>query len=416
MLYAWELYARDDQLPPAGGWRVWYMEAGRRAGKTRAASEWIHRRVERREAQRIGLLGRTPADVRDVMIEGESGLLATAKPWFKPYYEPTRRRVTWPRPRARAGSARIVVGGEAATARGFSAQQPEEPRGHQHDTAWIDEVAAFPGPEAVDNLLMGLSGGRDARAVATSTPRPVGWLREFRSREGVVITKATTYDNLHNLGAGYQEVVARYKGTRLEKQELLGEFLEGVEGALVQYEEIARTRVEVPSKLQRVVVGVDPAASTGQRADETGIAVAGLGFDGHVYLLRDASAKLAPSAWAERVCQLFAEYDADRVVAEKNMGGDMVRQTLQTQNEALPVKLVTATRGKTVRAEPVAALYAQNRAHHVGEYPELEDQMLGFSFAGYGRSGSPDRAEAWIWAVHELVFARRGLGRLTWGR
>jgi phage terminase large subunit-like protein len=385
---------RANQLPPPGSWHIWLFIAGRGAGKTRAGAEFVLQRV-RDGARRIALVGATTADVRDVMVEGDSGILSVAPSDIKPRYIPSLRRLVWP---------------NGAIATTYSAEEPDRLRGPQHDTAWPDEVATWQDAHkgvandtAWSNLMLGLRLGDDPRCCATSTPKPVKLVRELwgdaeAARNGVVMTRGTTYENLDNLAPAFRtQIITRYEGTRLGRQELQGELLEDVEGALWKLAMFDDRRTT--ADLARVVVGVDPSGSSTTTSNEAGIIVAGKGADGDGYVLADRSGVFSPDQWARRAVAAYYEYAADRIVAERNFGGDMVLSTIRTVDPQIKVELVTASRGKMVRAEPVAALYEQGRIHHAGVFDELEAQMTTWT----QESGeSPDRMDALVWALTDL--------------
>lgn len=392
----WRDIARPEQLPPDGDWLVWIYSAGRGAGKTRAAAEWVQERALADPGCRIALVGRTPADVRDVMIEGDSGILAVAR-GQRAAYQPTKRRLTWP---------------NGSTAYTYSAEVPSQLRGPQHTYAWADEAAAWtdaPKGDVLDtawnNLMLGLRLGASPRCAVTTTPKPNALIRTILARPTTVVTRGTTYDNLANLAPSFrEEVLAAYEGTRIGRQELMGELLEDVEGALWTIALIDANRVTEAPELRRIVVAVDPSGGSGPDSDEQGIVVAGLGIDGHVYVLADRSCKLSPHGWASRAVAAYREFGADRVVAERNFGGDMVASTIAQVDPNVPVKMVSASRGKAQRAEPVAAAYEQGRVHHAGAFPKLEDQMTQWTPAD---GTSPDRLDACI-AAGTLVLTARG--------
>ena len=389
----WKVWARPAQLPPPGDWRVWLLLAGRGFGKTRSGAEWVRAQVETGAATRIALVAPTAADARDVMVEGESGLLAISPDDDRPTYEPSKRRLTWP---------------NGAIATLFSADEPERLRGPQFDAAWCDELAAWRYPEAWDNLMLGLRLGAHPRVVATTTPKPVRLIRALLKAPDCVVTRGTTFENADNLAPSFLDaIVKHYEGTRLGRQELEAELLEDVPGALWTRDTIERARIAAPPTLRRVVVAIDPAASSGDNADETGIVVAGLGEDGHGYVLDDLSGRYRPHEWAVRAIAAYRERAADRIVAEANNGGEMVEATLRAVDASVAYKPVHAARGKITRAEPVAALYEQNRVRHAGAFPSLEDQMCGFA-PQIIRAGapSPDRVDALVWALSELMVAR----------
>lgn len=388
----WREIARPEQLPPDGQWLTWMYCAGRGAGKTRSAAEWVHEKAMTNPGVRIALVGRTPADVRDVMIEGESGILAVAGP-DRPIYQSTKRRLTWP---------------NGSMAQTYSAEVPSQLRGPQHHYAWADEAAAWtdaPKGDAVDtawnNLMLGLRLGDAPRCVVTTTPKPNALTRTILSRPSTAVTRGTTYDNLANLAPSFRdEVLATYEGTRIGRQELLGEVLDDVEGALWTIALLDECRAAKAPDLRRVVVAVDPSGGTGPNHDEQGIIVAGLGVDGEIYVLADRSCSLSPHGWASRAVAAFHEFAADRIVAERNYGGDMVESTIHQVDAGVPIKVITASRGKAQRAEPVAAVYEQRRAHHVGALPKLEDQMCTWTPLD---GTSPDRMDALVWAVTDLT-------------
>jgi phage terminase large subunit-like protein len=395
----WRVKARPSQLPPPGDWVVWLQLSGRGFGKTRSGSEWVHMQV-RDGCSRLALVGATAADVRDIIVEGDSGILATAPKHLRPEYQPGLRRLTWP---------------SGAIATCYSADEPDRLRGPQHDGAWCDEIASWRYPDAWDMLMLGLRIGKNPRVVATTTPRPVKLIRNLLAREGkdVAVTRGRTIENAANLAPAFlSEIMRRYEGTRLGRQELDAEVLEDVPGALWQRGWIDRDRVTAAPELRRIVVAIDPAASSAEGSDETGIIVAGIGGDGHGYVLDDLSGRFQPPVWAVRAIEAYRRHQADRIVAEVNAGGEMVAATLRTVDPHISFQAVRASRGKVIRAEPVAALYEQRKVHHVGSLSVLEDQLCGFtsdfdrSRAGY----SPDRLDALVWAVSDLMVKTYGGG------
>lgn len=390
----WDVWGRPDQQAPPGAWRTWLILAGRGWGKSRTGAEWVRAQATSGRASRIALVARTAADVRDVIVEGESGILAISPPHERPIWEPSRRRLTWP-------------GGTIATT--YSAEEPDQLRGPQHDAAWCDELAAWRYPDAWDQLQMGLRLGSDPRVVVTTTPRPTPLVRALVASSTTVVTRGRTADNARNLAPGVVEALAaRYAGTRLGRQELDGEILDDAPGALWRRAQIDAARYAGPAPaLRRIVVGVDPAASATAQSDETGIVVAGLGHDGRVYVLDDRSGTYSPEQWAARVVAAYREHRADRVVAEVNQGGDMVASVLRAVDASLPLSTVHARRGKALRAEPVAALYEQGRVSHVGALARLEDQMCAWDPTGDDRS--PDRIDALVYAVSDLLVAPKAL-------
>jgi predicted phage terminase large subunit-like protein len=399
----WEFWARPEQRTPDGAWESWLFLGGRGAGKTRAAAEWVRARatgstpLARGSHARFALVAETAADARDVMVEGESGILSVHPRDFRPLYEPSKRRLTWP---------------NGAVGTLFNATEPDQLRGPQHDAAWCDELAKWRyAQQTWDMLQFGLRLGDDPRQVITTTPRPIPVLKELLTREGkgVAVTRASTYDNRANLAAKFfEQIVKRYEGTRLGRQELMAEILDDIPGSLWTRATIEAHRLppdHTPPKMQRVILGVDPAAKASAEADrtsETGIVVAGLGEDGRGYVLDDLSCRLSPMGWARKAIAAFDRYEADAIVAEINQGGAMVESVLRAERAGLPLRQVRASRGKATRAEPIAALYEQGRVSHVGAFPALEDQMVLFTPFGIEGDGAADRVDALVWALADL--------------
>lgn len=398
LLHDWEFIARPEQLPPDGDWQTWLFLAGRGAGKTRAGAEWVRAQVKA-GYKRIGLIAPITADIRDVMIEGQSGILASSwegdrdKGGVKigiPVYEPSKRhRLTW---------------ANGAVAYGYSAEEPERLRGPQHDALWCDELAAwFDADECWNMAMFGLRLGIDPRVMVSTTPKPKPVIRTLIADPATAITRATTYDNRANLAAKfYTTVISKYEGTRLGRQELAGELLEEAEGALWNRTMIERARItHTQPVMRRVVVGVDPAITAKAESNLTGIVAAGLGADGRGYVLADGSGRYSPDGWARKAVALFDALGADRIVAEGNQGGEMVRHTIASVRPSAPITIVHASRGKQARAEPIAALYEQNKIGHCGVFPELEDQMC--TWEPLGDDPSPDRIDAMVWALTALM-------------
>lgn len=396
----WRLWARSEQRAPRGDWRTWLIMAGRGFGKTRAGAEWVREVVEEDPSARIALVGATLAEVRAVMVEGESGLLATSPLRFMPAFEPSLRRLVWD---------------NGAQAMLYSAGEPESLRGPQHSHAWCDEIAKWDnsGGKAIrawDNLLLGLRLGEHPRLLATTTPRAVPLVQRLLSGTGedTAITRGRTEDNKANLPERYLRDMRRTFGkSLLGRQELDGELIADIEGALWTRALIEACRESAAAAMARVVVGVDPPASAG--GDACGIVVAGICEGGIAHVLADASVeKASPERWARAVARAASAWKADRVVAEANQGGAMVASVLRAADITLPLRLVHASRGKAARAEPVAALYEAGRVRHAGQFPALEDELCGL-VAGGGYQGpgrSPDRADALVWALSELMLAR----------
>lgn len=389
LLYDWRgLWARTEQLAPTDpDWTTWLILSGRGWGKTRAGVEWVIEQAQQHPGWRIALVARTAADVRDTMVEGESGILACSPPGFVPAYEPSKRRLTWPN-------------GSMATT--FSGEEPKALRGPQHYAAWADEVASWQyAQDTWDNLQFGLRLGQHPRVVVTTTPRPINLLRDLMNDSLTRITRGSTFDNAANLApSALAAFRRRYEGTRLGRQELYGEIMDDVPGALWSRTILDDSRVKEAPEMARIVVGVDPAVTSGEDSDDTGIVVVGKGVNGAYYVLADRSCHLSPDAWARRALIALDEFKGDRIIAEVNNGGDLVEATIRTARQRAPFKAVHASRGKRIRAEPVAALYEQGRVHHVGAMPQLEDQMV--TFLPDGSEGSPDRVDALVWAITEL--------------
>lgn len=391
LLFDWQFLARPDQLPPAGDWRTWFVRTGRGWGKTRTAAEWVRDQVANHGRRRIALVAATAADARDVMVEGQSGILSCYPDAERPLYEPSKRRITWP---------------NGAIATTYSADEPERLRGPQHDAAWADEVAAWNSArEAWDMLMFGLRLGTDPQVVVTTTPKPLSLLREIEESPETVTTTGSTYANAANLAPVFlSKILRRYKGTRLGRQEIEGERLDDMPGALWSRQMIDDARVSVVPQLMRVVVAIDPAVTSGEDSDDTGIIVGGLSYEGHVYVLEDATCHVSPDAWARIAVDAYERRRADRIIGEVNNGGELVETVLRTVDASIPYTAVHASRGKRVRAEPIAALYEQGRVHHVGEFAELEDQLVCWT---PDAADSPDRLDALVWMVTELVVEER---------
>ncbi len=413
LLYTWSFLARRDQLPPPGEWAIWLFLAGRGAGKTRSGAEWVRDKVKE-GVGRFALVGPTAADARDVMVKGDSGILATSWRYDKdhngnligrPTYEPSKRLLTWE---------------NGALALLFSAEEPERLRGPQHGAAWADEVAAWTDAQAAwDMLMFGLRLGENPQVMVSTTPKPIPLVRELLRQKNCVVTKSKTSANAANLAPTFlTSIVSKYKGTRLGRQELDGELLEEVEGALWNRKmfEVPGFRVAFVSGFKRIVVGVDPSITSTADSALCGIVVAAVGEDDFGYVIHDGSERLSPAAWAARVDELYKVYKADRVIVEVNQGGDMVAHTLRTVNPSIPITMVHASRGKQARAEPVAALYEQGRIRHVGAgFAELEDQMC--TWEPMTGAPSPDRLDAMVWALTNLMIEGfPGSGLLEWTR
>ena len=397
---SWAAIARPEQLPPDGEWRTWLILAGRGWGKSRTGAETVDAWARAGKAHRIGIVAQTAADARDVSVRALTTRIVGFDAYGKPReakrpeieYEPSKRRLTWP---------------SGAVATTFSAEDPDSIRGHNLDTAWLDELAAWRYPESYDQIQYALRIGW-ARQVVTTTPRPTTVIRELLADPTTSVTRGRTIDNAANLSeATVAYLRARYEGTRMGRQELDGEVLLDVPGALWTLETIRHRpapRIErggvTEPHMSRVIVAVDPNVSSDEGADEAGITVHGLGYDGYGYLLADRSAAVGPMAWARRAVEAAEEFKADVIVAEQNNGGEMVRLTIEQVSRKVPVKLVTASRGKRTRAEPVAMLYEQGRIFHSEVFKGLEDQLCQWT----PESGeSPDRLDACVWGWTELM-------------
>ncbi len=411
--YLFEFWAHAHQLPPSGEWRTWVILGGRGAGKTRAGAEWIRTQVEGAtplgpgRGRRLALIGETYDQVRDVMILGDSGILACS---------PSDRRPQW-----KAGERKLIWA-NGAMAQAFSAHDPEALRGPQFDTAWADELAKWRrAREAWDMLQFSLRLGDDPRVCVTTTPRNAALLRQLLASPSTVKSHAATEANRANLAPSFlSEVRARYSGSRLGRQELDGILLSDVEGAIWRAAQLAELQVPTAPALDRIVVAVDPAVSSGKGSDACGIIVAGACLQGPVetwraYVLADRTVQgVGPLAWAKAVIAAHQEFAADRVVAEVNQGGALVENLLRQIDPLVGFQPVHASRGKVVRAEPVAALYEQHRVHHLPGLAELEEQMCQMSQQGFQGQGSPDRVDALVWALHQLILEpslRKGLPR-----
>lgn len=386
--YDWEFWARDKQLSPKSDWATWLILAGRGWGKTRTGAEWVRTQVERNGKRRLAIVGATAADARDVMVEGESGILAVSPPKFRPDYQPSKRRITWP---------------NGAVATVYSADKPDRLRGPSHDAAWADELAAWRDPTAWDMLLLGLRLGKMmAQVVVTTTPKPLPHIKKLLGRESVVVTKGTTYENLSNLSPRFkEEVLAAYEGTRLGRQEINAEILDDAPGSLWKRYQIDEFRVRKAPDCSEIVIGVDPEASSTDESAETGIVGCGKGAaDGHGYVLGDWTLRGTPAIWGRKVVYAFYKLKANRVIAERNNGGDMIAEVIKNIDDRVPVTLVWASRGKHTRAEPISTMAEKGEIHHVGWFPELEDQLCQWT-PGSGEK-SPDRLDAMVWGMSDL--------------
>lgn len=428
----WTAWARQGQLEPPGDWSVWLLMAGRGYGKTRAGAEWVRSQMcgptplSPGKVRHMALVAETAADARDVMVKSSlGGILAVHPPDFRPTFVEGRRILEWP---------------NGAIAHTYSAEDPEQLRGPEHDAAWSDELGKWRyADDTWDMLQFGLRLGTNPRQLVTTTPRPIPLIRELLKGEAsgdTAVTRGSTYDNADNLAAKFlRKMNERYEGTRLGRQELHAELLDDVPGALWTSAMLDRRSDQNPKgagmrpgealpDMRRVVIGVDPSGSAGEAHDrkknseddrdgandDIGIIAAGLGVDGDVYVLQDATCQEGPAGWARQVVNTFDRQMADMVVGEANFGGAMVEYTIRTARRNIPYRAVHASRGKVVRAEPIAALYEQGRVRHVGSLTRLEDQMKNMTSSGYVGSRSPDRVDALVWAITDLVFGKSARG------
>ncbi|MEO9782137.1 MAG: terminase family protein [Sedimentitalea sp.] len=402
--FLFEFWALEHQLAPEGDWRSWVIMGGRGAGKTRAGAEWVRSQVEGARPldpgakKRMALVGETYDQVREVMVFGDSGILSCSPPDRRPTWKATERKLIWP---------------NGAVAQVFSAHDPEGLRGPQFDAAWVDEMAKWKkARETWDTLQFALRLGELPQVCVTTTPRNVGILKELLTSPSTVVTRAPTEANRANLAASFlEEVRSRYEGTRLGRQELDGVLLADAEGALWTTEMMQTARIETVPALDRVVVALDPSVSSGTGADECGIVVVGAQTDGppqdwRACVLADCTVQgVGPSGWARAAIAAMDEYGAERLVAEVNQGGQLVEEVLRQVDPLVPFRAVHASRGKAARAEPVAALYEQGRVRHVRGLGNLEEQMCLMTSRGYEGQGSPDRVDALVWALHDLMIA-----------
>lgn len=400
LAHDWELYARDDQKLPRedaieGGWFVWLILAGRGFGKTRtgveAVKEWA------KHNQFVNLAGATSDDVRDIMIEGESGILAHCPKSERPWYRPSKRRLDWP------NGARSLL---------FTGEEPDRARGKQSEKLWADELASWKYPETWDQLMLGLRLGKNPQAVATTTPRPIPLIKALLASPTTVVTRGSTYANKANLSEKFiSQIITKYLGTRLGRQEIDAEVLDENPNALWSLANIEANRILQMPELARAVIGIDPAATSSEEADDTGIVGAGRDNQSppHFYVFHAHAAHDKPLGWARKAVNTYHEFEADRIVGEINNGGEMVEATIRQVDENVSYKAVHATRGKAIRAEPVSALYEQNRVHHVGFWPKLEDEMVQFDPALGTNQRSPNLMDALVWAITDLADTKDGI-------
>jgi len=391
--YDWSFWARAKQLPPPQRFLIWLVLAGRGFGKSRLGAEWIIGKAQcSPPGTRITIAGRTLEDAAGIMVQGESGLLAHSPPWFMPRYIEKDHELRWPN-----GVIGMV----------FGATRPDAFRGWQHHFFWGDEVAAWMYWSCLDQLKLGLRLGRAPQGIITTTPRPLPQLRELIAQRTTITTTGSTYENLQNMAPTFaSEILAQYEGTRLGLQELHAQILDDSPTALWKRAQLDEFRVTSHPRLVRIVVGVDPAGSNSAKSNHTGIVAAGMGVDRQYYVLEDGTLSAQPTEWAKQVAILYHKHKADRVVAEVNMGGDMVQAVIHAVDPTLSYRGVHASRNKITRAEPIAALYEQGKVHHVGFFPKLEDELCTYDPLSpenlRGGSSSPDRLDACVWALSDL--------------
>lgn len=400
LMYDWKFWGRKEQQLPPGLWFILAHISGRGAGKTRTGAETVRIWAGDKNDPpiRIAIVAESAADARDIMIEGESGILGVSPPWNMPIYEPSKRRITWPN-----GSVGIV----------FSGDKPAQLRGPQFHKAWVDEIAKFQYPEdSWDNLEFGLRLGDNPQVIVTTTPRPIKLIKNFVRDPQAIIVTTSTYANYANLAKTFiQRVVKKYEGTRVGRQELHAEILQEVAGSLWTMEMIENNRLklsEAPTldSYERIVIGVDPAMSHEDDSNETGLVVcAARGKEGEKtgYVIEDASGQYTTGGWVKQVKHLFHKYHASRIVAENNQGGELVKTVMHNADDTLPVRLVFAIEGKGGRAEPISLLMEQNKIKHIGQFVEMEDQMVITTPEGYLGTGSPDRMDAMVHAMRDLM-------------
>lgn len=403
----WSFWGRPKQMEPKWRWRTWMILAGRGFGKTRSGAEWVRSIIcgatplGAGQCGRIALIGETTSDVRDVMIEGASGILSVHPPAFRPLYEPSKRRLTWP---------------NGAVATCYNGTEPDQLRGPQFDAAWIDELAKlYYMQEVWDELQMGLRLGTWPRTLATTTPRPLTLIKKLMKNPTTHVTDGSSYENAANLAEGFlKSIREQYEGTRRGMQEIYAKILDDNPYALWKQDWIDKARVsakETP-ELMKILVAVDPPVTSGEDADECGIVVGGRTEREEAFILEDASMKgLSPAEWAERAVSRFYKWRADAIVVEVNNGGDLVANTIRMVDANVPIRTVHASRGKIIRAQPVAALYEQGKVRHAGTFGELETQMSEFTtdFSRKAMGYSPDRVDALVWLLSELMLKERRL-------
>jgi len=393
----WPFNARSEQMPTCWNWTTWLLMGGRGSGKTRAGAEWVKGMAlgdpyfTTAAVGRIALVGETYADAREVMVEGESGLLSVHQNEQRPQWISSRRRLEWP---------------NGAVAQVYSSEDPDALRGPQFEIAWCDELAKWNHAEETWNMLQfGLRLGHFPQQIVTTTPRPTTMIKKLLADENTFVSRMSTTDNRSNLASGFfDRIVKIYAGTRLGRQELDGELIDDRTDALWQRDVIEKHRCPKPETLCRTVIAIDPAVTGHAKSDACGIIIVAMGADDRAYVLADETVRgVSPSRWSSRVNELYEKYGADRIVIETNQGGDMAESVLRGANAQMPIKQVKASRGKWLRAEPVAHLYERGLVSHVGPLAELEDEMCDFGLDGLSSGRSPDRLDALVWALTELM-------------
>lgn len=385
----WWFNARHNQFIPDGDWRVWLALAGRGFGKTRTGAETVRMWVK--DNDYVNLMGATSADARDIMVEGESGILACCPKDERPEYIANKNLLRWP------NGARSLI---------WTADKPERMRGKQSAKIWMDELASWRYPESYDQAMLGLRLGKRPQVFVSTTPRPIKIIKELVKNPTTFVTRGSTYDNKANLAAQFiEQIIKKYDGTRIGRQELFAEILEDNPHALWNRDRIDALRQrDVPKDLRRIVVAVDPAVSDNENSCETGIIVAGIDRQEHGYVLEDCSMHGTADAWAARAVRAYHEWKADRLIGEANNGGDLIEALIRTKDRNVSYRKVHASRGKTKRAEPISALYEQGRVHHIGAFAQLEDQMCAWNpQLSDSEQDSPDRMDALVWAFSDLM-------------
>ena len=390
LIFDWEgIWARGKQLLPDGDWSTWLILAGRGFGKTRTGAETI--RIWKNHVPIIHIVAATAADARDVMVKGESGILAISPPGDRPTYEPSKRSLTW-----NNGCKALV----------FSAEEPDRLRGPQCYKAWADELAAWRYPEAWDQLKFGLRKGENPQCIVTTTPRPTKIIKSLSKSTRTHLTTGSTFENRQNVAKAWlDELVERYDGTTLGQQELHAKILDEVEGALWRRSMINYTRA-APDKMRKIVVAIDPAVSTSKTSDETGIATVGIGYDKLGYILDCESGRWTPNQWAMKARDKYYTFRSNMIVGESNNGGDLVESNVKAVDPSLPFKKVFASRGKAIRAEPIVSLYEQKKMFHVGVFSKLEDEMCTWDPAK--NEFSPNNMDAMVWGASAVMLGPKG--------